>query len=343
MKTTLKFSLISIFVVGAVFIVVHFNTQRPRLLIVHSAGSETSSVLGINRGLRDQLRNKSNLNVRWYYSGLSDKPKSQAEEDSLRVRHLVDSWHPNVLVSVGDEAQAYVARHYVDDSNIRLVYCAVHDDIKPYGLDLAKNAGGFLVTPQLRALTDLLQDFARQLQIQGPIRVVHLGDQSSDVQDDAAFMSAYNWGAFRFIGNDLVDNFDEWQDRVRHVKASADFILTSDYRALARTPTDRIPVPPSEVIAWTVAHSPIPVIGTSNQYVRDGGWIAIFASPYEQGSSAGAMAIRLLLQPDSERHAAPHVPQEFVTAVRDSAFRSAGLILPDIYTSLAKATNNYFP
>ncbi|HJW01724.1 MAG TPA: hypothetical protein VJ548_00470 [Azospira sp.] len=343
MKSNLRFGLILAFVIGVAVTIIQFNTHRPRLLVLHSAGAETERIRAINRGLRDELRNKNYFSIRWYYSGLSDKgDQGLAEAEGLRARRLVDGWAPKVILAVGDEAQQYVTRHYANRPDIKIVYCAVHDDVEPYGLDHAANATGAVMIPPLEALEEMLAGLGQQLGLKRPLRVVHLGDLSDDVGDDGEFMAARHWSAVRFLGNHYVRTFDAWQATVRQAAKQTDFILTSDYRELARSATDPSRVPAEEVVAWTVEHSPVPVIGTRAQYVWDGGMLAMGASQYEQGREAGSMAVRLLEQVVSPAVLPARSPKEFVVAARESRLMAQNLNLPPVYQALARASNNYF-
>jgi len=343
MKAKIRFALIMAFIVGTTITIVLYNTHRPRLLILHSNGSENEQIRPINRGLRDELRSKQHFSIRWYYSGLNAMvSKHLAEAESLRVRNLVSALKPDVILAVGDEAQEYVTRYYANDPVIKVVYCAVHGDVTSYGLDHAANATGSLMTPPLDALHDLLLELGRQLAVAKPIRVFHVGDRTDDVQDDGSYMEGKKWGNVHFVGNQYVGTFDEWKLAVGQAAKRADFILTSDYHALSRSSFDQTPVPAREVVVWTETHSPIPVVGSRAHYVGDGGMLAVGASMYEQGRAAGSIAIKLL-----ELHASPaDIPRvmsnEFVVAASESRLKEKNLYLPDIYKALARASNNYF-
>lgn len=344
MKTKIRFALILAFVIGAAIVIIEANTHRPRLLILHSHGSETAQALTINRGLRDELRNKTHFSVRWYYTGLNALPsRPLAEAQALRARKLVDTWKPDVILAIGDEVQEYVTRHYADDPRIKIVFCAVHEDVEPYGLDFAANATGTLMVPPLDALRELLSNLGRQLGLSKPLRALHIGDKTDDVIDDGAHMSRGNWGDIRFVGNEFVGTFEDWQLTVARAASRADVILTSDYSELYRSANDPTLVPAREVVAWTLAHSPVPVIGTRSQFVWDGGMLAVGASLYQQGREATHMAIRLLEKPESIKYVPPTQLGEFVVAANESRLKERNITLPDIYRALARASNNYFP
>ena len=344
MKTKLLYGLILAFILGATLVIIQANTHRPRLLIIHSHSSETAQALTINRGLRDELRNKTHFSVRWYYSGLNAIPnRAQAEVQALRVRKLVDTWKPDVILAVGDEVQDYVTRHYANDNKIQIVYCAVHEDVEPYGLAHATNATGTLMLPPLAALRELLVNLGWQIGPDKPLRVLHLADKSDDVIDDGAYMVHHDWGNVNFVGNAYQGTFEDWKMAVKDAATRADIILTSDYSELYRSAADPSLVPAKEVIAWTLDHAKIPVIGTRSQFVWDGGMLAVGASLYQQGREATNKAIQLLEKRTSIARIPPSFPSEFVVAANESKLKEQNIKLPDIYKALARASNNYFP
>ncbi len=344
MKVKLRFILILTFIISSIITTIQFNTHRPRLLILHSYGSETEQARNINRGLRDVLRSKTYFSIRWYYSGLHTMTsKNMAESEALRVRKLISTWKPDIILAVGYDAQKYVAHHYINDPKIKLVYCAAHEEAEHYGLNHATNTTGTLMIPPLDTLRDMLLDLGQQLALAKPLRILHLGDKSDDVEDDGTYMATKEWGDLRFVGNKYVETFDDWKNAVRQAEKHADFILTSGYHKLSRSRTNHTWVSAHEVVAWTVAHSSIPVIGTRSQYVWDGGMLAVGASLYTQGREAGKISIKLLEQHVSPSSIPVSTPNDFVVAVNQSKLRERHIYLPDIYIALARASNNYFP
>jgi ABC-type uncharacterized transport system substrate-binding protein len=130
---------------------------------------------------------------------------------------------------------------------------------------------------------------------------------------------------------------------VRALGTGNDVLLLSNYRGLRRSPTDTTLVPPAEVVAWTEANSPVPVIGLNGFFTEDGGMLAIGASPYEQGEQAATRALDLLLR----RRAISDMPvtstSHFVVSMRGSAMRARRFELPAVYEAAARASNLYLP
>ena len=174
------------------------------------------------------------------------------------------------------------------------------------------------------------------------VRVLPMGDDSTATRGDEALMRTFDWRPLRLIPARSVATFPEWQAAVESAAGRADFILVTDYRQLSRSATDHTRVPPVEVISWTLAHSSVPVIGTDGCFVKDGGYFAVGASPFEQGEVAAQMSVAIIEHGTIPRTIPVASTQAFVVFMRGSAMSARGLSLPQIYESFARATNNYF-
>jgi hypothetical protein len=121
----------------------------------------------------------------------------------------------------------------------------------------------------------------------------------------------------------------------------ADFIVTTNYRGLARSAEDSTLVPPAEVAAWTEANARPVVVGTYGFWVEDGGALAIATSPYEQGEVAARMALQIV-EGVSPNTIPVRTTNQVIVFARGSALQRRGFVLPPIYEAFARATRNYF-
>jgi hypothetical protein len=176
----------------------------------------------------------------------------------------------------------------------------------------------------------------------GEIRLLHLGDHSASVRNNELFLRAFDWYPLRLAASRLVETFPEWQEVVEGATDWTDFILITDYHELVRSATDPTLMPPREVVQWTLAHSPVPVIGTNGFFVEDGGYFAIAASPFEQGQVAARMVLDIIEQGLVPKDIPEALTNQFVVFMRGKWLREVGLHLPRLYESFARATNNYF-
>ncbi len=464
MRRLLSIPALTIFFLAATTaVVVHFNINTPRLLILHSYGRDCHWAQGVDAGIRRILDDKFQYVVRWFYLDTERHPWSSYRDTISQSAHrLIDQWQPDVVLAVDDDAQQYVMKRYVGSSRIQIVFAGVSGTLDDYGYTQATNVTGIMQRRELSALRDAIASIAVAhpgvveparvttkaevvehakvtqnnepplraevshatcvwntlgsrsfLQWQGmmrevadaacdhdalarafeenplrlassgrkggfelwqvmkpesalrtepstpcarsvvrteatqnptkaEVRVISIGDKSTSARSDEALMRVFDWRPLRLVASHLVETFPEWQAVVEGAAGHADFIVVTDYRALPRSSTDPTLVAPRDVVSWTLDHAPVPVIGTNGFFVKDGGYLAVGASPYEQGEVAARMAVAII-EHGAVPTALPVVStQEFVVFMRGNEIRERGLSLPRMYESFARATNNYF-
>jgi ABC-type uncharacterized transport system substrate-binding protein len=69
--------------------------------------------------------------------------KEQKERKGLEARALIDSWKPDLVYSSDDDAQEYVARHYLN-GKLPFVFSGVNNHPRVYGFDGSSNVTGVL-------------------------------------------------------------------------------------------------------------------------------------------------------------------------------------------------------
>jgi hypothetical protein len=130
---------------------------------------------------------------------------------------------------------------------------------------------------------------------------------------------------------------------VQALGAGHDVLLVSGYRRLRRSATDARLVPAREVVAWTEAHSRVPVISFDGFFIEDGGMLAIGKSPYEHGEVAAALALQVAL-----KHRAPSTlpvvaSSQFIVSMSGSRMQARHFVLPRVYEAAARTGNLYLP
>ena len=341
MKGRLTSAAAGLFIVATIVFVIWFNTAKPRVLVLNSYDSSYSWTRDVVLGVRRVLDARPHLSVRWYYMDTKRHPGADFKAGAgARARRQIEAWRPDLIIAVDDDAQEYAARHYVNDPHIRIVFAGVNGEVAPYGYAGAVNVTGVLERKPLQGVKDVILSIAAAHP--RPARVVHIGDTSSSVGKDDKFISAFDWTPLQRLDSKLVDNFVQWQEAIRWAGTHADFVITSNYRKLARSATDASLVSPEEVVAWTEANCRLPLIGTNGFFVEDGGMLAIGTSPYEQGEVAAEMALQIL----DRRRKPADIPvlssRQFVVFTRESSLRDHGIVLSPVYEAFARATNNHY-
>ncbi len=339
----LRLILISLFLAASVVVVVAYNLHKPRVLVLQSYDLTYPWTREVSVGLHRVLDEHSHFAVRWFYMDTKRHPwKEFKQKMGLSARQSIDRWNPDVIIAVDDDAQEFVTRHYVNHPGIRIVFAGVNGGVEPYGFAGASNVTGIFERKDLPALKEALLALRWQRQAAGPLRVVHIGDTSSSVEHDDHYMREFDWRPLVNLPARKLGTFDDWKAAVLEVQGKTDFILTTNYRKISRSAANNTLVPPEEVVAWTVANSHVPVVGTNGFFVEDGGELAIGTSPFEQGEVAARMAVKLL-----GGQAAKDIPhastRQFVVYMRSARLHQRGMELPPLYEAFARATNNDLP
>jgi hypothetical protein len=338
--------LVIVFILELGVMLLYFNFTKPRLLILHSYNVNYSWVREMNIGINRVLGNKSYYFIRWYYLDTKRHPWPEYKENAgLIARKMIEKWQPDVIIAADDDAQAYVTKYYVNNPNIKIVFTGVNNDLKTYGFDKAQNVTGILERLPLVALSDGLLTFSRRNSHRDihshPVRIFFIGDKSETVVGDERWVRSFNWSPIVLVGSRLVDSLSDWQQAVREASDLADYIITSNYRKIARTPGSNKLVSPEELITSTVKYSKIPVIGTNAFFAEDGGMLAIATSPFEQGEVAAKMAVDILDNKKSPKDIPVVNSSQCVIAMNAPILREKKFDVPPVYESSAMANNLY--
>lgn len=340
--STLKRSLLLIFLLATALSIVAFNLQKPRILVLHSYDHDYSWSRDVSVGIRRILDQKPQYAVRWFYMDTKRHPWPDYKENiAASARRTIDHWKPDIVIAVDDDAQQYVMRHYLD-TPLRIVFSGVNGEPADYGYDRATNATGILERKALDFLKETLITLQKQKADRQPLRIVHVGDRSESVASDDRLIAGFDWQPLQRRDSILVDSFDAWQQAINEAGKHADIILTSNYRKLKRSATDTRLVPAKEIVAWSLAHSAVPIIGTNGFFVEDGGYLAIGTSPFEQGEVAAGIAVAMLEKNQPTQSLPVLSTRQFVVYMRGHGLEQYGFRLPPLYESFARATNNYF-
>ena len=317
------------------------NNQKPRILVLQSYDLDYTWSRDINSAIDRALLGKRYLIRKHYMDTKRQTDREFAEKAGIIARRIIDEWRPTILIAVDDDAQRYAAKFYTNRDDMKVVFAGINGEIKPYGYDTANNATGILERKQFGAVRDVMIEAARGRQGR-LLRFANIGDQSGSVKEDTLHMEEFDWKPASMVSSTLVRTFDEWQDAVRKANKEADFIVTTNYRRLEYSKTDRRPVPPKEVVEWTENNSTIPVIGTNGFYVEDGGGFAIGTSPFEQGEVAAEIAISIIEKGKKTTDIKVESTREFIVYMRPTRMKPHDFDLGKIYESFARAMNNYY-
>jgi ABC-type uncharacterized transport system substrate-binding protein len=340
MKKRLSWFLGGLFVILVVVVTIAHNIAKPRILILQSYDTGYAWTRDVDVGIHRVLDDEGNYVLRWHYMDLKRHPWPESKKAAgIQARHAIDEWQPDVVIAIDDDAQEYAAKYYVNKPGISIVFAGTNGSVAPYGYDKANNVTGILERKPLPALKEALMQpgFSRK----PSLRVVEICDASETVKLDHESISTFDWKPLRYVGAHLVNTFDDWKAAVLAADTYADVILSSNYRRLSRSSSDRTLVPPQEVLAWTEAHSKLPMVGVNAFFIEDGGMLAIATSPFEQGEVAARMARKIIEGKVSPATIPITSTHQYIVVMHAGRMAAHNISLPPLYEAFARATNNY--
>jgi ABC-type uncharacterized transport system substrate-binding protein len=338
--------LMSAFLVVLIGSILWVNATRPRVLVLHSYFTDYVWTREINVGLERVMNDQSWIQMRYHY--MDTKKKSDDEHlrrASIAAIKAIEDTQPDVVIAIDDYAQKLAAMKFVNDPKIKIVFAGVNGSVKPYHYDTANNVTGILERKPVSAVRETIAMLSREVGGGQDAFVMLLTDTTLSAHKDADYLKSFNWAPMSFIGTAHVKDYDEWKARVKNIKDETDFLLVGGYRKIKRhanSPAKDGFVPPAELMTWTEANSPVPVIGINVFNTEEGAMLSIGVSPYEQGSEAAKMARRIIEKGVSPKDIPIKTSQQYVVSFRRSALEKRKLTMPKIFEAFARATDNYY-
>ncbi len=337
-KTYIRNLLFYVFLVGFVVVSLVYNIDKPIILVINSYNTDYSWTRDVNEGLKKILSSSSSYNIRWHYMDTKNNPsESHKQRAGLLARRVVDEIKPNIIIAVDDDAQEYVAKYYIDQPGIEIVYSGVNAAPEDYGYDQASNVTGIQERLPINGVRDTLIEIQKSNPSVSEIKLMHLSDDSGTVQADDEFLHNYGvkWDPVKLMPSVLVHKYSEWKKAVSIAHEDANCLLISNYRKIYDDNGKLVPA--TDVMKWTIENSKLPIIGVNGFTVEDGAKFAVATSPFEQGEVAAKMAMEIL---NGKKVSEIPVTQtkQFIIYMRGKF----EWILPAIYEAFARAANKYW-
>jgi ABC-type uncharacterized transport system substrate-binding protein len=336
MKQKILPILISIFIISLLVFLVKTNLGKPRVLILHSYALDFSWVADINEGILRELKKKP-YSIRWHYMDTKRHPTVEyMEKAGVNARAVIKSWKPDIVLAIDDNAQKYVAAHFKNDPNIKIVFTGVNASVKTYGYDKAKNATGVLERIPFKAFREVFT----QILPPGKNRIVHISDASTTSILIHKELEHVSWKPLKLVKSFQCETFDQWKQSIKKAHEIGDVLLITHYHTIKDKNGKTIK--PTDIIKWTEPRLKIPDIGCWGFFVEDGGMMAVAVSPYEQGEVAAKMAVDIIENGTSPDKIPIKLNHQFVIYIREKGIKSRKIKLPNLIEAFARATNHYY-
>lgn len=336
MKKLWKNLLIGGFLVAFVVLLGFFNATKPRILVLHSAGEESSWARQVDRGIREVLdRNRRPLSVEWHYlSVVSPTSPRRVGEAKAGAHRAIARLNPDIIVAVDDEANSLVAREYAGRSRPGILYVSLNRPPEDFGYVGAANVTGIAERLPLAAVRDVV---GVMFPDKAP-RVAVIGVDNESGRAEMAQVQAFDWSPLKVGAQALVTTAENWQKFVENADAEVLLVLgTHDLPA-----RDGGVMTAVEINRWTQHNARAWPIGTQVNFVEDGGASSFSPPPDDSGAKAMSLALDWLDARDTPGAPAPVVSDHFEVALRPTLLKERGVVLPPIYLEAARENGTLF-
>lgn len=330
--------LVGAFLAGVVGWLGLFLATKPRIMVLHSFSEGSSWVRQVDAGVGAALqRNRRPLQVQRHYLNLDSPSAAKTQDMAVQgARRAIESFDPDVLIAVDDEANELVARHWVGAARPRIVYLSINQPPSTYGYAGASNVSGIA---ERLAFGAVLR--AAEFVGQGrSLSVSVVGVDNATGRAEMAQAESFGWSPHQAPRRALVRNMQDWQSFVG--SADTDILVVLSVTSLPRSRQDRSPVSPEEIIAWTEANSPALPVGTQVGYVEQGGGLSFAPPPRDEGVQAVELSLEWLDERNGAEAPPPVSTDHYDVAVRPARLERRSLALPSIYLEAARANGTLY-
>ena len=336
----MKNKIITLLTVAFVTILIIFlvttNLSKPRILVLHSYNLDFSWVRDINIGIQRVLKKKP-YSIRWHYMDTKRNPSAEYKEKAGKnAIKAINQWNPNIIIAVDDNAQKFVAMHFINNDSINIVFTGVNASVETYGYDKARNVTGVLERIPFQEFREIFV----QILPKNKRRIVHISDASGTSQLIHEELTGVNWSPLKLVKSFQCETFEQWKKVIESAHKIGDILLFTHYHTLQDE--NGKTMNPTDVMAWTARRVKIPDIGCWGFFVEDGGMMSIAVSPYEQGEEAAKMAVKIIEEKIPPNQIPVKVNNLYVVYMRGDRLRERGISPPKMLEAFAKATNTYF-
>ncbi len=273
------FSLLFLVIAGVVPGTSFAAEQKHKILYVDSYHAEYPWSAGITSSIKKVLAERSDIKFKIVRMdtkrNISEEFKKEA---ALKVKKLIEEWHPDIVIASDDNASKYLVAPYYRDSDLPFVFCGINGSAKPYGFP-TKNITGMievaLVEEGVKALQKLTPKNQRIGFIAADVTSTH------QILDYARTIVDIPPERIHF-----VTTMEQWQSAYKQLQKTADILLVGPWHGI--TGWDE-----KENVAFILKNSRIPSVSFYN-YMYQYSLLSFGTLAEEQGEYAARTALAIL-------------------------------------------------
>jgi ABC-type uncharacterized transport system substrate-binding protein len=283
---TMLFMYIVIFLI---FPIEQLFAATSRILVVHSYHeAQENHVVPMNQGIQEAL---SGMDAEVLYFYMDTKNNNTTEwkvEAGKQAAVRVDSYHPDIVITMDDNAQEYFAKQYVS-SHIQpfFVFGGVNADPATYGFP-AKNVTGILERPNITESIQLLQKIVPEVKT-----MVFISDVSPTANSFIQYAKSLDLPV-SVIAYEQVTTLDEWKQTLSKYEDKVDAIGLYVLRTVNRSVSEQTMVPEQELVQYLNSSYRMPTVGFFDSAANAGVLCGVSVSMKEQGYATGSIAREIL-------------------------------------------------
>ena len=239
-------------------------------------------------GFKDALKG---LDVEYKVFQMDTKRKSSEEwkhSVSKKAKKLIDSWKPDLVYTNDDNAQKYVAKHYVN-SDTPFVFSGVNADPKIYGFVGSRNNTGVLEQEHFVETVQLLREMVPTV---NKIAVIFDEGPTWPCVTKRMKSKLNQLPGVEFISWDKIKTYKQFKRRMKELQTKADAVALLGIFTFTDEAGDNIHY--TEVLRWTADNSRLPDFSYWKDRISYGTLCTVNVSGYEQGLAAGKIARGIL-------------------------------------------------
>lgn len=228
-------------------------------------------------GIRGVLDSHNDIELSVFYLDTKrNKDEKFIQSVARQARQLIDSWHPDVVISADDNAAKYVVAPLYKDHPLPFVFCGLNWDAEAYGFP-AENVTGMVEVCLVTELIETLSRFSTGSKV---------GYLASNTLSERKELENINKRFQLDFDERLVENFSQLKEAFLELQQNNDLILIQECRSVEGFDHE-------EMIAFVKNNTQVPT-GAMQKYLVHYALVAFAKVGEEQGEFAARTALRIL-------------------------------------------------
>jgi ABC-type uncharacterized transport system substrate-binding protein len=276
-----NFFAVSLIASGFVAAVASANTASDRVMKClfvssYSKGYDWSD--GVERGLRSALKDRCELR-QFDMDTKRFKSEEEKQKRALEAKGMIESWHPDIVITADDSAVKYLIERYYRDADIPFVFSGVNWTVEGYGLPY-KNVTGMIEVAPIEPMFEWAEEVSSGIR-----RAFYLG---ANTLTERKNLKHFQDASKRFgieLEFSLAETMEDWMAAYRKAQKH-DLVIMGSNAGI----NDWDPKQVRSFIRDTARRLSV----TNHEWMMPYTMIGITKVPEEQGEWAGKTALKIL-------------------------------------------------